>query len=176
LVCLSREDRAHRAFELKMRGMPITTIAEMLGVNRSTIHSDLRTHTEMFRESFEGVPAANIIAEGVAFLDEIEMVCLREISGPQDDEIVDLATNTVTKRKSGNDSDRNQWVKSLLKAREMKTKLLMDTGVIPKVPERLWHKLTDSRVDDKADDRDTRTREQIIDDIQDSVLPNTKSL
>jgi len=176
LVSMTREDRANHAFDMKMRGLSNVTIANELEVDRGTVARYLKEHTERFRESFEGVHAADLIAENIAWLDEIERVCLYEIANMGDDELIDMDTGTVTRRKSSIATDKNQWVKSLLKAREMKTKLLMDTGVIPKVAERLYHKLVDSRVDEAADGVEMRTREQIIADIEANILPSTKSL
>lgn len=172
---ISKDERMHRAFALKMRGFTVADIARVLKVNRSTIDRDLSAYTNQFRESLEQEPAANIIAESVLWLDDIERMCLFEAQQSGDDTRIDPEDGTATVIKSGDSVTKNRWVISAMKAREMKTKLLSDTGVIPKDPDRIYHRIVESKIVEDGSDTDDRDPSEMAKDIL-RLVENTKTL
>jgi hypothetical protein len=159
-------ERVDKVVDLKMRGISNSAIAKALGVDPSTVWRDLRRARESYRETLENEPAANLISESLMFLDKIEEVCLFEASqSGMADAKVDPVTGEVTRESSSNGRGKFQFIRAALTAREMKTKLMLDTGIIPREPDKLYHTMKKDDEEDKKtlDVRDaTEIRDQVL--------------
>ena len=159
-------ERVDKVVDLKMRGISNSAIAKALGVDPSTVWRDLRRARESYRETLENEPAANLISESLMFLDKIEEVCLFEASQSGMAEAkVDPVTGEVTRESSSNGRGKFQFIRAALTAREMKTKLMLDTGIIPREPDKLYHTMKKDDEEDKKtlDVRDaTEIRDQVL--------------
>ena len=158
-------DRIEKVVDLKMRGISNTAIAKALGVDPSTVWRDLKRARESYREELETEPAANLISDSLMFLDKIEELCLFEASQASSAATsVDPTTGEVTRESSSNNRGRFQFIRAALTAREMKMKLMLDTGVIPREADKLYHTI---KKDDEAEEKglDDRNAEEIRDQV-----------
>lgn len=134
------KDRVEKVLDLKMRGISNSAIAKALGVDPTTIWRDLKRARDSYRETLEQEPAANIIADTLMFLDKVEEVCLFEASQASAVETrVDPKTGEVIREGSPNAKNKFQFIRAALTAREMKVKLMLDTGVLQREPDKLYH-------------------------------------
>jgi len=158
--------RQEKVLDLKMRGISNTAIARALGVDPSTIWRDLKKAREEYREGLENEPAANLIAESLMFLDRVEEVCLFEANQTAASSVkVDPDSGEVIRDGAASKTrDKIQFIRAALTARDMKTKLMLDTGVIPKEPEKLYHSIKpEQEVEEVTDFREeAEIRQQVI--------------
>lgn len=147
----SKEERIRQSFDLKMRGVPISAIAITLGISVGTVHNDLRQHAEDYRKRLEQEPAANLIADALVWYDDIERACLFEASQAGKGSVIPSKTGEII-RSGADNKEKLPFIQTAMKARESKIKLMMDTGIIPKEPEKIYHSLKDdkSRVEEKT--------------------------
>jgi transposase-like protein len=152
LTSLSIDDKAAKAFDNQMRGIPVSAIAAAFGVDQSTVYRWLSHYSKQYRQRLEQEPAANIISESLLFLTRIEELCLYEANQSDvDGATFDSATGEVTRPKSYQaSSNKAKFIQSAMKARQMKTDLMIQTGILPKEPERLYHAF-DTEKRDKED-------------------------
>jgi len=158
-------ERMEKVIDLKMRGISNTAIAKALGVDPSTVWRDIKKSRDAYREELETEPAANLISDSLMFLDKIEEVCLFEAS--QSDAgrtTIDSVTGEVSREGSSNNKSKFQFIRAALTAREMKMKLMLDTGVIPRDAQKLYHTI---KQDEEDEDRglDVRNESQIRDEV-----------
>ena len=99
------------------------------------------------------------------FLDKIEEVCLFEASqSGSGTTSVDPTTGEVIRESNPNNKGKFQFIRGALTAREMKMKLMLDTGVIPREADKLYHTIKqDEEVEDKG--LDDRNAEEIRDQV-----------
>ena len=166
---LSKRERMETCFDLKMRGIPVSAIAKSYGVDPSTVYRLLKEYTEEYRQRIEQEPAANLLADSLAFLDNIETTCLFEASQATDEKemVVDPTTGLMTpkagKSKTGK-QNKLKFIQTAMKAREMRINLMLETGLVPKEPEKMYLKL---KTDDKELEKTglERSDEEIKNDI-----------
>jgi len=119
--------RHHSAFLMKMKGMKVSRIAEVFGVSERTVFRWFTAYEQEFREGFEAVPAANLIAKQLAVLEEIERLNLAE------------ANECESNR------DRIGFYRVALIARGKIIDLMTQTGVIPKEPEKVYSVMVEKK-------------------------------
>jgi DNA-binding CsgD family transcriptional regulator len=157
-------ERMEKVVDLKMRGIGNTAIAKALGVDPSTVWRDLKRAREQYRETLEQEPAANLIADSLMFLDKIEEVCLFEASQASSGEAkVDPTTGEVTRDAGSNAKGKFQYIRAALTARDMKNKLMLDTGVMPREPDKLYHSI--KKEEESKEEMDVRNAEEIRDQV-----------
>jgi hypothetical protein len=157
-------ERMEKVIDLKMRGIGNTAIAKALGVDPSTVWRDLKRAREQYRETLEDEPAANLIADSLMFLDKIEEVCLFEAAQSTSGEAkVDPTTGEVTREGTNNVRGKFQYIRAALTARDMKNKLMLDTGVMPREPDKLYHSI--KRDEETKEELDVRNAEEIRDQV-----------
>lgn len=170
LAALSLDEKAAKAFDNQMRGIPVSAIAAAFGVDQSTVYRWLSHYSSQYRQRIEQEPAANLISESLLFLTRIEELCLYEANqSDADGTTFDSTTGEVTRPKSFQASgNKAKFIQSAMKARQMKTDLMIQTGILPKEPERLYHAF-DTEKRDKEDVVSTamsRTSDEIRNDIE----------
>lgn len=166
---MSRQDKV---WSYKMKGIPVEQIAAHMGICKDTVYADIRRYLEEYRRQFEEQPAINLIAEQMQFLDNMEAMCLHEANQAEvDDEMIDAATGRIIKRKSiskNGDRDKVSFLMTALKARDMKQKLLVETGLIPTDMQNMYKSLQEQATPEDTDirkDVNARTPEEIMESI-----------
>lgn len=160
----SKREKLEKVFELKIRGIPVSTIAKAVGVDVNTVYRYLKQYAEEYRQRIEQEPAANLISESLAWLDKIEGVCLFEAHQTSSEvSEIDPRTGEVTKKPiNGKTKEKISWIQAAMKAREQKLKLMLDTGVLPREPDRLYNTLKKEAPSVESDRHAKRTREELL--------------
>ena len=170
LTSLSLDEKAAKAFDNQMRGVPVSAIAAAFSVDQSTVYRWLNHYAETYRQRIEQQPAANLIAESLLFLTRIEELCLYEANQSESDGgTYDSATGEVSRPKSFQASgNKAKFVQSAMKARQMKNDLMLQTGILPKEPSKLYHAFTDEKrtEEDEISTAISRSSDEIRQDIE----------
>ena len=170
LAALSLDDKAAKAFDNQMRGVPVSAIAAAFGVDQSTVYRWLNQYSQTYRQRIEQQPAANLIAESLLFLTRIEELCLYEANQSEaDGGTYDSKTGEVSRPKSFQaGGNKAKFIQSAMKARQMKNDLMLQTGILPKEPEKLYHAFTDEKLksDEETSTDVSRTSDEIRKDIE----------
>ena len=109
------EKRRAFVMECKLRGLKVDTIAKLIGVHRNTITNDLKAIAKKQAEAIREIDVDATIGETMEYYDRL-----------RDQALVEYGSAETHGGKLG-------FLNAALKAQEMKAKLLMDVGVIPKV-------------------------------------------
>lgn len=173
LLLLSDEDKARRAMEWKFQGIPVPSIAKAFGVDIRTIYRWLNKAKLLFRETFEEETAADLLSEHLLFLDHVEELCLYEAGQlGKDGKEFDPKTGTVVDKKGdGGKSVKLRFIDGAVRARKMKIDLMMQTGMIPSEPHRMYHSLKDEGQVGEGPKTSglERTREELVRDLLDKL-------
>lgn len=167
LNALSDDEKWARAWQFRMRGVPVRNIGKMFGVDIRTIYRWFARLKQQFREVFEQETSADLLVEFILEIDDqIATVRYDIVQLEQDGKKFDPATGAVTE----NDDKfqvigaRQRYQKHLADLTKMKMDLLLQTGVIPKEPERMYHTLeqegkvfNENEQTEKVGDRDHDT-------------------
>lgn len=139
---LRPEARQIKVWNLKIRGIGVPQIAKALGVTETTIYADLRAIGKKYREELLDCDPVELVASNLQFLDEMERIALLEVNQSESTVTVetDPLTGKVTEKRIP-DPNKGRFYQAALKARELKLKLLMETGIIPKSRVELFDKL-----------------------------------
>jgi len=166
---MSRQDKV---WSYRMRGVAVEQIAAHLSISKDTVYADIRRYLEDYRKQIEEQPPVNLIAEQMQFLENMEAMCLHEANQSDvEDEVIDAATGRIIRRGSvgkNGDRDKVSYLMTALKARDMKVKLLVETGLIPKDMQNMYKSLLEQAApeeDDLRKDVNARTREEIMESI-----------
>ena len=161
------ETRTQRILRMKLSGVPAQVIASAEGINVSNVYKHLRRAAEEYREQIENVPAANLVAESLQFLDHIEAMCMQEAnSADAEKKIVDPKTGDVTVLPKTNvHRSKLAYLRAALAARDAKMKLMLDTGVMPREPDKIYHTLKGETGEDGEDYSVDRTKEQVRESV-----------
>jgi hypothetical protein len=168
--------RADKVWSFRMRGVPVEQIAAHMGICKDTVYEDIRRYLEDYRRQIEEQPPINLIAEQMQFLDNMEAMCLHEANQTDvEDEMIDAATGRIIRRasvKKNGDKDKVSYLLTALKARDMKQKLLVETGLIPKDMQNMYKSLREQATPEDTDlrkDVNARSREDIMESIANLV-------
>lgn len=168
LRSLPREAKRAKALQMQMVGIPIPNIATTFEVTTPTIRSWLAECAAEYRRTFEQESAANILSESLQWLENIEQICLYEIDQTCESEL-DPDTGEVKKKRTNHTKMmRHKYVSAALKARAMKIDLLIQTGILPKEPERIYHTMEDEKREDSAEiaaKESEKTQEELAKEI-----------
>jgi transposase-like protein len=167
---LNDEEKRAQAYAWKLQGQSTEVIARAFGIDSRTIRRwFLRTESD-FREQFETQTAANIMSESLLFLGNIEEMAMYEANqSAGDEQEYDLKSRKVKTPKEVERNAKHITAKMLvvaLKARGMKLDLLLETGVLPKDPGRLYRTMEkEGNFEQSAHSKSSRTADQIRDDM-----------
>jgi len=128
------ERRRQQVFKLLLRGVPQTTIADMLGVHRNTVIRDITNLKDKLRDRAKNPDVYLEIGQMAEAFDEIAKLSLIEFTSTKDPKIKNIFLNTS------------------LRAIASKGDLLIKTGVLPSAAQKI--KLhadlsTEVRLDDR---------------------------
>lgn len=167
LVSLKPGEKAAKAYDLRMRGISVAAIARGFGVDVSTVYRWLAQHVKEFQAVLEGQTAANIITETLLFLSRIEDICMYEIAQTEvDSAVIDEKTGAVVRPPEHRNSPRVKYIRAALQARQMKVDVMLETGVLPRQPEKLEHTMKGATETTAVVAREDRSTEQIRLDVE----------
>lgn len=139
----SKEDIADRrktVWEMLVRGIPQVVIASTLNVHRNTIANDVKELRKQHREQVKDTDVHETLGDSVAKFDEIFKYAMHEYS-------------TADKSR-----EKAQFLEKAISAMDKKTRLLVETGVLPKAAQEITGKMFVEGVDvTKASLQELRT-------------------
>ena len=118
-VSVRRQERAFRALEMFEEGMKTSEIAQVLGISQRLVQMDLQVAKRLQWQAFQKMDQSEILGGEIAFWRHLCRTAMRDYSLSQ-----------VEACKIG-------FLRVAMEARAKLTKLLQDTGLLDKVPERL---------------------------------------
>lgn len=130
---LSRDQIAQRrsaVWEMHVRGVPYHTIASALGVHRNTIANDVRELRLEHRAEVKDIDVHAKLGDSVAKYDEIFKYAMQEYS-----------------QQNMNPRERAAFLDKALSSLDKKTRLLVETGVLPRAAQELTGKMIIEGVD-----------------------------
>lgn len=169
---LELEQRRVQVWEMRTRGVPVTAIAGALGVSESTVYADLTALADQYREQVIERSGIDLVSETLQWYEELERIALFELQSAEKISTVDERTGQVVKV---TDPMRAKFLQLALKARDSKTKLLMDTGIIPREPHKLMHHIRQEVAIDHRVTHDVRSDEEVRDSIE-KLLRRTRRI
>jgi hypothetical protein len=110
-------ERRLEVFRLQLRGIRPTEISRELGVSMKTIRKDRKWLENHLREVALNADRFKEIGEAMAVLGEVEQEALYHMAETE------------------NAHAKNNYLQTAMKARVDRTKLMMDSGIIPKATE-----------------------------------------
>jgi len=150
----------------ELQGIPVSGIAAAFEVSQSTIYNWISEEKRRFREILEVQPKAEIISDSLQFLGNLRQMALFESNQSESSVDVDSSTGIVSKKPGG--YIRRLKFMTLAKSVEaLRLDLMKDTGVLPKVPEHIYHSLGDEKrvVGEGTEVAEERTAEEIATNI-----------
>jgi len=139
----SREQIAERraaVWEMVVRGVPQAVIAKTLNVHRNTVVTDVKELRKMHRKAVKDSDVHDTLGDSVAKFDEIFKYSMQEFS-------------TAEKAR-----EKAQFLEKAIAAMDKKTRLLVETGVLPKAAQEITGKMVVEGVDvTKASLQELRT-------------------
>jgi len=157
LAVLSDEDKWTRAWQMRMRGVPPRNIGKMFGVDVRTIYRWFSRIKQTFREILEQEPSADVLSELLLEIDDQVATVRYDIAQlEQDGKKFDPTTGKVSDKSDRFQvlNARQRFQKQLMDLLKLKADLLLQTGVIQKEPERMYHTL--------EQDGKTKTEEEVV--------------
>jgi len=154
-IVLPEEDKIEKAYELKMAGIPVRSIAISFKVSSSTVYNWLNQHSKNFASRLECLTKVDIISEHLQWLETLERTCLYEanqLDGDGEDVVIDEATGKFRKNRSSKKLLKLRYINAARSFRLAQIDLMKDTGVLPRAPEHIYHTLSDEKrtVDEKG--------------------------
>lgn len=126
------EDRRRQVWEMLVRGTPQTVIAKTLGVHRNTVNSDVRELRKRHRSKVKDSDVHEELGDAIAKYDELFKLAMEELSVAE------------------KETHRTQFMEKAIQALNAKTRLLVDTGILPKAAHEVTDKLVIEGVDVNA--------------------------
>jgi len=134
------EERRSAVWEMLVRGVSQTIIAKTMNVHRNTIFNDVKELRRIHRHGVKDNDVHETLGDAVAKFDEIFKYAMQEYS---------------TAEKS---REKAQFLEKAIAAMDKKTRLLVETGVLPKAAQEITGKMIVEGVDiTKASLQELRT-------------------
>ena len=156
-----REERRSTVWSLKVRGLSTTAIAKHLGVSVATVHKDLNEIAAAFKDELVKIDPVTLVAEHVNWLKAIERMALFEVAASQKQEktIKDASGGEITVKVS--DPNKPKFLAIAVEARRSQIKLLIDAGIIPKEPDKLFNALQEYEAKPEKETEDSVSEDQV---------------
>lgn len=139
---LTLEARRAKVWDFRIKGVSVSAISKVFGVTEKTIYDDLKAIGVEYRDQLLQMDAIELVASNLQWLDELERIALHEVAQAQPvvTKTVDEKTGVMSET-SVSDPNKGRFYMAALKARELKLKILLDTGIIPKNKTELFDRL-----------------------------------
>jgi hypothetical protein len=145
------DERREKVWQMKLQGVSVLTIAKVFKVSAQTIRNDLSAMSREYRKNIEQTDAVDIIADSLLFYSKLEEFALYELA--------DCKSDPQRSREA------HRFLQSVIAIRERKVRLMVETGIIPREPERLYAKVESVKPrDEKSEDH--RSPEEIQSSIK----------
>ena len=139
--------RHREAYRLKLAGQKIEQIARVMKVDERTVYRWLNAYRKAYCKSMAGTPAVNLIADQA-----VEYAYIADEARKAAD-----ATKSETQK-------RGFWMVAI-KAAKARQELLLETGIMPKEPERLYTLTQAMKPKEPERREEARSREEIEQEI-----------
>ena len=126
------EERRRKIWDMILRGLPETVIANTLGVHRNTVVNDVRVLRDQHRREVREADVYTEIGDAAKKFDDVFKMALQEYS--------------VTTKESA----KGQFLEKAISALTAKVKLLVDVGVLPRAAQEITGKMVVEGVDVKG--------------------------
>jgi len=163
----SEEEKINTCVMFRMKGVSVQSLALSFDVHPSTIYRWLDKYAEDFRQRMEQKPAANLIAESLQFIGYIRDVLLYEADQIKHGEDTDVDKKTGELKRRSNASKlllKAKYLEAALKAEKLSLNLMLDTGIIPREPDKIYHTLKGGKPD-SGETFDERSEEEVQKDV-----------
>lgn len=169
VLAVEHEQRLSKVWELKLRGVSVNGTAEALRVTAKTVYADLKEIGARYREEVLQQDPIGLIASNMHWLEELERVALYESQSSKRKQKMKVMVDGEEREVEVTVSDpqaKSRFFMAALKARELKLRLLVDTGIIPKEPEQMFRALQTFAMDEEALEQEERTEEEILESVE----------
>lgn len=175
----TREEKVEKAMALKLRGIPAKNIAIALKVSQPTIYNWINEYIEKYKEDIEKRSGANLLSETMLYWDNLERLCLYEISQlGEGTSVYDTGLKKMVKIDQGGSKIlKLKFILAAAQCRKEKSNLMLQTGILPKEPEKIYHRMEEEkRVDEKIPiDVSERSKKEIANNIV-KLLERTRAV
>ena len=162
LASMPVEDRGEFLYGLRIKGFKVDQLAKRYKVDRSTIYRWIKDYMQAFRDDFEQQTKADILTEELVFLEHLQEVSLYEMQRADYDEPTGAKTSSVDSKMV-----KLNFLKAVLQIRQTRQNLLLNIGILPKQPERIYHKMADEKRDE---DKEAGRAEKSPDEMKANIL------
>lgn len=141
LQLLTDEEKHRQAWQFKMNGVPMQSIAKIFGVDARTVYRWFSVMKADWVSQMEIEPSVNHFAGEIMHLEELESLCLYEASQiGNDSKKFDVTLGAVvdSPNKAIDAANKRGWIKEAGVFRMARIKLMLETGVIPREADRLY--------------------------------------
>lgn len=152
---MSSESKMALADSLHRQGVRKKQIAAYFDVNVKTIYAWLSKYNEHFLEELEAKKGIELFAEQLQAIENLESLLKYEASHMGADQIeVDPKTGErrlVPNSSKKSLSDKAKLLQLAIQCRQMQINLFTQTGLIPKQSERIYHTVSDNKIEDDSE-------------------------
>jgi len=139
-----RLEKCRRAFRLSLAGKTQDEIAATMGISRRTVCRLLDDYREIYRRQLERVPTLHLIADRLLQYEELAAEALADVA------------------KATSDRARNAHRNTALKFLRAADSLALETGLIPREPEKIYSAIEHIKPAEMADkELPERSKEEI---------------
>lgn len=138
------EVKKRQAFDLGLRGASVSALADLFGVDESTIYRWRQDKAREYRAQFEQQSGVDFVAAVLLRYQNLEEMLRYEIDQADTEEKeIDPATGAVRSKGNRLQSKRVKagWIDRLLSLERDRSKVMFDSGLIRREPEKIYHTL-----------------------------------
>ena len=158
---LSDMEKIELCYAWKVKGVGVTTLANIFKVTRRTIYAWLSKYREQYLSSLEESKPVEILVEHDAMLQHLEDVALYELNRLSTPEFqMDEKEQVHKKERKGSIKELSELIKTAASIRQQRINLHMIVGVLPKQAEQL-HVAISSRTAAEASEEYTLSSEEL---------------
>lgn len=169
---LVSDERLQKVWDLRVRGLSLPAIARACKISVTTVRRDLKEMGKRYRQEILASDPVSLVTDNLQWLDEMERIALFEVHSAETKHTkhkhIDEATGQVTEIDIETaDPNKSKFYMAALKAREMKLRILMDTGIIPTgAPEKMFRALEAYETHEQQIADEARTPEEIAESVK----------
>jgi len=161
------EERLQKVWDLRVRGITVTAIAKAVGVSVATVYNDIRKIGERYKKQIMQADPVALVTENLQWLDEMERVALYEVHSATAKVEKTVDEHGIVTEVTTPDPNKARFYTAALKAREMKLRLLIDTGIIPTGdPTKMFRALEAYQEHEEDIEKEERTPDEIRESVK----------
>lgn len=145
------EQKIELSLVWRTKGASVTAIAKTFGVTRRTIYQWLAKAKEHFISNIEEMTYLELIAEHDMQLEQLENIALAELDRITAPEFQMDESGQINKKSRGSVKDIAEIAKLALAIRQQRMQLHTTVGLIPRVPDRIHHKISPDAASNKEE-------------------------